>query len=65
MDYAEKVLRYLPETIKYGESVKVSSLSKDTEKFVATVKSLMDGRELRLDEWEFSNDFETLKRLKP
>lgn len=65
MSYDDKVLQYLINTIKCGESIPVNKLSKDTEKFVATVKSLMDGRELRLDEWEFSNDFTTIKRLKP
>lgn len=65
MEYSDKVLEYLLTTIKSGESIPVNKLSKDPEKFVNTVKALMDERSLQLNEWEFSNDFLTLKRMRP
>ncbi|HUW07843.1 MAG TPA: hypothetical protein VMW01_16475 [Williamwhitmania sp.] len=64
MEYADKVLQYLTNTVKVGEPIAVNLLSKNPEQFVATVKMLMDGGFLSMREWEFSNDYTHIRRLR-
>lgn len=59
MDYADQVYVYLLK-LKPGQKVNVMS-SKDPEKFIETVKNLMDNWNLR--GFEFNADYTVLRRM--
>ena len=63
MEYIDKVLAYLLDKIKPGTRVEVVRIAEVPQKFVDTVKELIDQGFISCNEFEFTGDYKFLKRL--
>lgn len=63
MEYIDKVLAYLLDKIQPGTNKEIDSIAEVPEKFIKTVKHLLDEKYLKSIEFEFSADYKYIKRM--